>query len=167
MTSEKGRVQGERALGAAAAVFDGRGDRMAGEEIVTEIDGPPARQRWSMVGQPPLGGVALAILLLGAILREMNSAGRGSTCWWPGATRLAPRKLWKYSIPPSERRRLEHCGQWILREQKCSVPSRAISTRPPKRWNGAGAPPPAAVSTAEKNTPSNAAGDAPSSIRRI
>ena len=33
------------------------------------------------------------------------------------ATMLAPRKAWTYSVPPSERRRVEHCGHLILREQ--------------------------------------------------
>ncbi len=29
---------------------------------------------------------------------------------------LAPRKAWKYSVPPSLRRRAEHCGQPSLRK---------------------------------------------------
>src|ERR1700759_854691 len=50
---------------------------------------------------------------------------------------LAPRKAWKYSLPPSARLRVEQRGQWSLREQWCSVPSSAIRVRPPRRWNGA------------------------------
>ena len=83
---------------------------------------------------------------------------------WPGATMLAPRKAWKYSVPPSERRRVEHCSHLILREQKCSLPSSAISTRPSRHWNGVSGP---AASIAFTNSPSNAAGEAPSSIRRM
>ena len=70
----------------------------------------------------------------------MNSGGSGRTCWWPGATMLAPRNAWKYSVPPSERFRVEQRGQWILREQKCSVPSSAINTRPSRRRNGSSTP---------------------------
>ena len=77
---------------------------------------------------------------------------------WPGATTLAPRKEWKYSVPPSERRRVEHCGQPILREQKCSVPSSAISSRPPRRWNADRPSAAAMVSSALRNSPSKAAG---------
>jgi hypothetical protein len=77
---------------------------------------------------------------------------------------LAPRKAWKYSVPPSERFRVEQRGQWILREQKCSVPSSAINTRPFRRWNGSSTP---SVAIVLKNSGSNAAGGAPSSISRI
>jgi hypothetical protein len=91
----------------------------------------------------------------------MNSGGRGRTCLWPGATMLAPRKAWKYSVPPSERRRVEHCSPLILREQKCSVPS---SARPSRHWNGVSG---LAASIAFMNSRSNTAGVAPSSIRRM
>ena len=77
---------------------------------------------------------------------------------------LAPRKPWKYSVPPSERRRVEHWLQWILREQKYSLPSSAMSTRSPRHWKRASGP---AFSMARMNSPSNAAGEAPSSIRRM
>jgi hypothetical protein len=94
----------------------------------------------------------------------MNSGGSGNTWWWPGATRVAPRKAWKCSTPPSERRRVEHCGQLILREQKYSVPSSAINTRSPRHWNRVSGP---AALMARMNRWSNAAGEAPSSIRRM
>jgi hypothetical protein len=67
-------------------------------------------------------------------------------------------------VPPSERRRVGHCLHLISREQKCSVPSSAISTRPFRHWNGVSGP---AASIALKNSPSNAAGEAPCSIRRM
>jgi hypothetical protein len=96
----------------------------------------------------------------------MNSGGSGRTWLCPGATKLAPRKAWKYSIPPSARRRVEQCGQWILREQKCSLPSSAMSTRPPRRWNGPSAVA-ARVAKPRQNSPSKAAGATPSSINRM
>ena len=70
----------------------------------------------------------------------MNAGGSGNTCWWPDATMLAPRKAWKYSVPPSDRLRVEQRGQWILREQKCSVPSSAIRIWPSRRLNGSSTP---------------------------
>jgi hypothetical protein len=94
----------------------------------------------------------------------MNSGGRGRTYLWPGATRVVLTKAWKYSAPPSERRRVEHCRHLILREQKCSVPSSTISTRPPRHWNGASGQ---GASIALMSSPSNAARAAASSLRRI
>ena len=73
-------------------------------------------------------------------------------------------EAWKYSVPPSERLRVEQRGQWILREQKCSVPSSAIKTLPSRRRKGSSTP---SVAIALKNNGSNASGGAPSSIWRI
>ena len=81
---------------------------------------------------------------------------------------MAPRKLWKYSVPLSERFRVEQRAQWSLREQKCSVPSTAINIRPANgpsgRRNGSSTPSDAIVL---KNSGSNADGGVPSSIWRI
>jgi hypothetical protein len=52
----------------------------------------------------------------------------------------------------------------ILREQKYSLPSSAISTLSSRQRNGVSGP---AVSIAWKNSPSNAAGAALSNIRRM
>ena len=97
-----------------------------------------------------------------------GSGGSGKTCLWPGATMLAPRKVWKYSVPPSERFRVEHRAHRILREQKCSVPSTAINVRPANgpsgRRNGSSTP---AAAIVLKNRGSNADGGAPSSIWRM
>lgn len=41
--------------------------RLAGEEIVAEIDGTQLPHTLAMRGEPALGGVALAVLLLGAV----------------------------------------------------------------------------------------------------
>ena len=94
----------------------------------------------------------------------MNSGGSGRTWVWPGATMLAPRK--GGNIPRRHRNAAasSSCGQLILREQKYSVPSSAISTRPLRRWNGVEH---AAVSIACEEQRIEAAGEAPSSIRRI
>jgi len=77
---------------------------------------------------------------------------------------LAPRKAWKYSVPPSERLRVEQRGQCTLREQWCSVPSSAIRIRPSRRWNGVST---CGVSIALRNSGSKAAVGAPSSIWRM
>jgi hypothetical protein len=93
-------------------------------------------------GHPALlddGPVALLLAVLAAVLRRRN-------------------------MPSSERRRVEHCGQLILREQKYSVPSSAINTRPPRQWNRVSGP---AALMARMNRGANAAGGAPSSIRRM
>ena len=47
---------------------DGLGDRLAGEEIVAEIDWPQTGEPRAVCREPALGGVALAILLLRAVL---------------------------------------------------------------------------------------------------
>src|ERR1700680_3405385 len=60
----------------------------------------------------------------------MNSGGRASTCVWPGATTLAPRKAWKLSTPPSARRRVEHCGEVILRDQGSPAQTLEACQRP-------------------------------------
>ena len=52
----------------------------------------------------------------------MNSGGSGRTCLWPGATMLAPRKAWKYSVPPSARRRVEHCVAFDLARAEVLAP---------------------------------------------
>lgn len=54
----------------AAAPLDGGGDRLASEEVVAEIDRPVAGDCRSVFGEPALGGIAFAVLLLGAVLRD-------------------------------------------------------------------------------------------------
>src|SRR5277367_5962246 len=53
----------------AACVLDGGGDRLAGEQVVAEVDRPQMRQRRRMPTQPAFGGIALAVLLLRPVLR--------------------------------------------------------------------------------------------------
>jgi hypothetical protein len=114
--------------------------RWAGKQIVTEIDRPEVSDYGGVSGEPALRGVAFTVLLLCAVSRRDELRRQGRTDLRPGATRVAPRKAWKYSVPPSQRRHVEHCRHLILHEQKCSVPSSTISTRPPRRWNGASGP---------------------------
>jgi hypothetical protein len=83
----------------AAAILDGGNDRLAGKQIVPEIDRPEVSEAGAVPGQPALGGIALAILLLRPSCGAMNSGGRGITWLWPGAARLTPGKACKYSIP--------------------------------------------------------------------
>jgi hypothetical protein len=47
--------------------------------------------------------------------------------WTGGATRVAAIRVWKYSIVPPLRLRVEQRGQCSLAERKYSVPSNAIS----------------------------------------
>src|SRR5258708_17040294 len=54
----------------AAAGLDGGGDGLTGEEVVAEIDRPIAQEGRAMLGEPALGGAALAVLLLRAVLRD-------------------------------------------------------------------------------------------------
>jgi hypothetical protein len=46
-----------------------RSDGLTGEEIVTEIDGPQRREPGMVLVEPAFGGVSLAILLFGTVLR--------------------------------------------------------------------------------------------------
>jgi len=134
-------------------------DRLIGKQIVAEIDRPKVCDRGAMSGQPPFSALRWQSCFSAPSCGAMNSGGSGRTCLWPCATMLAARKAWKYSMPPSARRRVEHCPHLILREQKCSVPSSAIGTRPSRHRNGVNDP---AAAIAFMNSPSNAAGVAPS-----
>ena len=70
---------------------------LAGEEIVAEIDGLQRREPGVMLVEPALGGVSLAILLFGAVLRsdelwhqrdDFGMAGRDDRCCQHGVIRL-------------------------------------------------------------------------------
>jgi hypothetical protein len=50
--------------------LDGGSDGLAGEEVVAEVDRAIRPHGRAMLGEPPLGRVALAVLLLRAILRD-------------------------------------------------------------------------------------------------
>ena len=63
----RGRLAGEDEV--AAGVLDRGGDRLAGEQVVTEINRPEMGNCATMPDQPALGGIALAILLLRPVLR--------------------------------------------------------------------------------------------------
>src|SRR5471030_2720592 len=54
----------------AAGIVDRGGDRLAGKQIVPEIDRPQVSEAGTMPGQPALGGIAFAILLLRSVLRR-------------------------------------------------------------------------------------------------
>ena len=56
--------------------MDGLGDRLTGEEIVAQVDRPKPSHRRTMPGQPAFGGVAFAVLLLGAILGRDELGGQ-------------------------------------------------------------------------------------------
>jgi hypothetical protein len=60
----------------AAGILDGGNDRLAGKQIVTEIDRPEVREAGAVTGQPSFRGIALAILLLRPVLR------RDKSCPW-------------------------------------------------------------------------------------
>ncbi len=48
--------------------MDGLRDRLTGEEIVAQVNRPKVCNRWTMPGQPAFGGIAFTILLLRAVL---------------------------------------------------------------------------------------------------
>src|ERR1700722_5172479 len=54
----------------AAGILDGGNVRLAGKQIVTEIDRPKAGEGGAVPSQPALGGIAFAILLLRPVLRR-------------------------------------------------------------------------------------------------
>ena len=80
----------------AAGIVDGSDDRLAGKQIVAEIDRLKMGEASAMPGQPAFRSVALQSCFSAPSCGAMNSGGRGRTCLWPGATMLAPRKAWKY-----------------------------------------------------------------------
>jgi hypothetical protein len=76
------RLAGEDKI--AAGIVDGGGDRLAGEQIVPEIDRPQVSEAGTMPGQPALRGVAFAILLLRSVPRIKSGAclWRDEPCPW-------------------------------------------------------------------------------------
>jgi hypothetical protein len=54
----------------AARILDGGDDRLAGKQVVTEIDRPKMHDRGGVSGQPAFRGAAFAILLLDPVLRR-------------------------------------------------------------------------------------------------
>src|SRR4051794_1261427 len=63
----------------------------------------------------------------------MNSGASGTTWVCPGATMVAARRVWKYSVGWPARVRVEQCGQWTRVDRWYSVPSSAISACHPAR----------------------------------
>ena len=148
----------------AAGILDGGNDRLAGKQIVAEIDRPEVSEVGAVPGQPPFRGIALAVLLLRPILRRDKFRRQGqdllvARCDHAGTQEGVEVFGAAIGAPPCRT-----LLALILREQKCSLPSSAIGTRPSRHWNGVSGP---AASIAFTNSPSNAAGEAPSSIRRM
>ena len=77
---------------AAAGLAYGLDNRLAGEQIVAEIDRTQVRQPGPVFGQPSLGGIAFAILVLRPVLGG-DSGGSGMTWACPGAICVTPRNL--------------------------------------------------------------------------
>jgi hypothetical protein len=78
----------------AARVQDGLAKRLAGEQVVAEIDRIECGVAPSMRGQPALGGGVLAILLLRAVLRGDEFRLQRITLSCPGATSVAASMPW-------------------------------------------------------------------------
>ena len=93
-----------------------------------------------MPGEPAPGRVALAILLLRAVFCPESDefpAPVAERAGCPGATMLAPRNAWKYSVAPSERLRVEAPRAMNLaRAVVFGAVQRDQDIRPPRRWNG-------------------------------
>src|SRR5271170_971450 len=93
-------------------------DRLAGVEVVAEIDGIEPCVARAMGGEPTSRRHALAVLL---VVRPScgttNSGSSGTTRLWPGATSVAATSAWKYSVVPPLRLRVEQHAQCSLVER--------------------------------------------------
>ena len=72
-----------------AARQHGFAERLAGEQIVAEIDGAQIFHARAMRRKPALGGIALAILFFGPVRLDDELGISGTTMLWPGATMVA------------------------------------------------------------------------------
>ena len=88
-----------------------RADRLAGEQVVTEIDRIEPGVTGAVSREPTPSGTALAILFLAAIVRGNELRRQREHAVVTGATTVAERKLWKYSVLPPARARLEQWAQ--------------------------------------------------------
>ena len=79
------------------------------------------------VSQPALGRVEFTILLLRAVLRSNEFRGQRDHFVQPGFTSTGVRAVWLYVTEPLAWCRVEQFGQWIVCEEKYSVPSKASS----------------------------------------
>src|SRR3954468_23671387 len=150
---------------AAAALPDGLDDRLAGVELVAQVDRPEAGDAGAMAGQPALGGGALAILLASAVLgrdelrrqrQDLGMAGGDHTGAQEGVETLhaairapACRALWAADLA-----RTVVLGA-VERDQQPTA--QALERRKAA----------ATVSSALMNRPSKAPGELPSSIWRM
>ena len=75
----------------SALMLDRLGDRLTGEQVITDEDRLQAPYRWRLPRQPAFGGIAFAVLFLRPVLGHDELGRRGTTRLRPGATRLAPR----------------------------------------------------------------------------
>src|SRR6516225_5319537 len=92
-------------------------DRLAGVEIVAEIDGiePCIARSWaaSQRRAAMLSQSCLSCPSCGTT----NSGSSGTTRLWPGATSVAATSVWKYSVVPPLRSRVEQHAQCSLMER--------------------------------------------------
>lgn len=72
----RGRLGREDEIG--AGVRDQLGDGLTGEQVVAQIDRTQRRDPCVVIVEPALDGVALAILLLGAVLRRDELGHQGN-----------------------------------------------------------------------------------------
>jgi hypothetical protein len=73
----RSRLAGEDEI--IAGVGHHLGDWMAGQQIGAKKHGAQRRQPRAVLFEPALDGVAFAVLLLGAVLRRMNSGVSATT----------------------------------------------------------------------------------------
>jgi len=59
-------------------------DRLAGEQIIAEIDRPQATDGWAVGDQPTLGRRMLAVLLVGTVLRDDKLRRQGQNAGMTG-----------------------------------------------------------------------------------
>jgi hypothetical protein len=100
--------------------------RFMGIEIVAEIDRIELRVTRAMRCEPSPCGAPFATLLLAPVLGRHEFRRQGHDAIMSGATKVAERSVWKYSVWPPLRARLEQLEQQISFDRKYSVPSKAI-----------------------------------------
>jgi hypothetical protein len=148
----------------AAGIVDGGDDRLTGKQIVTEIDRAKAGDCGAVASQPALRGIALAILLLRPVLRfdELRRQRQDPLVAWRdhagteegvevfGAAIGAPPRRTPLAFDLARAEVLSP----VQRDQRTAVQALKRRQRPSRL-------------DAFMNSPSNAVGEAPSSISRM
>lgn len=124
----------------AAIALHHRSDRLTGEEIVAEIDGPQRRQPGVMLVKPAFDGVSLAILFFGAVLwrdelrrqrHDFGVAGRDDRRRQHGVIRLdlAVGALAREAVRATQLLRAKELGSIPGDECSATQPAKGLTQR--------------------------------------